>query len=141
MVRLGLGLALLLALAIPLDSQVLTRPQEGQPIRCTITSTATTSTVVTGCSAPGAAVSIYISSLQWSSSIISTTANFMRIQSGTGGTCGTATTVLHDSYALAFTTVPIVFEQPIKLTANHELCFIHAAAGTRLVNIQGYIAP
>lgn len=111
-------------------------------VKCYISSTATTSTIVTGCSAPGANLSIYVTSMQWYSSIISTTANFMRIQSGTGGTCGTATTILYDGYAsVAFGGNNVVFNTPLKLTANHELCFVHASAGTRLVSIQGFIAP
>ena len=110
-------------------------------IRCQISSTATTSTLVTGCSAPGAGLSIYLTSLQWSSSIISTTTNFMTVQAGTGGTCGTGTTVHYQGYALAFTSVTMVFQTPIKVAANSEVCFIHPGAGTRLVNIQGFIAP
>lgn len=110
-------------------------------IRCTISSTATTSTIVTGCSAPGAGLSIYLTGINWSSSIISTTANFMRIQSGTGGACGTATTVLYDGYIqAAFGSQSWTLNTPIKATANHEICFVHASAGTRLVNLTGFIA-
>lgn len=111
-------------------------------IRCTITSTATTSTVVTGCSAPGAGLSIYLTSINWSTSIISTTANFMRLQYGTGGTCGTGTTVIYDGYAsAAFGNLSWSLETPIKIAANNEVCFVHASAGTRLVNLTGFIAP
>lgn len=110
-------------------------------VNCAITSTATTSTLVTRCSAPGAGLSIYITSLQWSSSIISTTTNFMLIQDGTGGTCGTSTAVRYRGFALAFTTVPVVFNTPIKVDANSEICFLHPGAGTRFVSIQGFIAP
>lgn len=111
-------------------------------VKCYISSTATTSTIVTGCAAPGAGLSLYVTSVQWYSSIISTTANFMRLQSGTGGTCGTATVVLYDGYAsVAFGGNNVVFGTPLKLTANHELCFVHASAGTRLVSVQGFIAP
>jgi hypothetical protein len=110
-------------------------------IRCTISSTATTSTLVTGCAAPGAGLSIYITSIAWSSSIISTTVNFMRIQSGTGGTCGVSTDVLYDGYtAAAFGGAGFLTATPIKVQANEEVCFVHAAAGTRLVNMTGFIA-
>jgi hypothetical protein len=111
--------------------------------RCNISSTATTSTLITGCtSGLLGGLQFYITSMQWSSSIISTTANFMRLQSGTGGSCGTGTTVLYDGYiSAAFMPNNIVFSTPLAGGAGKELCFVHASAGTRLVSIQGYIAP
>jgi len=110
-------------------------------IACAINSTATTSTTVTGCTAPGAGLSIYITGLQWSSSVTSTVTDYMTIQDGTGGNCAAATTVRWEGYAQAFTTVPVVFQQPLKVDANSEVCFVHAGAGQRTVNIQGFIAP
>lgn len=111
-------------------------------IACNITSTATTSTLVTGCTAPGAGLSIYLTALQWSSSIISTTTNFMTIQDGTGGNCGANVTVHYRGFIpAAFNSQNIVFQTPIKADANSEICFLHPGAGTRLVSIQGFIAP
>lgn len=109
---------------------------------CNVSSTATTSAIVTGCLAPGAGLSIYITSLQWSSSIISTTTNFMTIQSGTGGNCGASVDVLYRGYqATALGNTNVVFQTPIKVPASEEVCLLHPGAGTRLVSIQGFIAP
>jgi hypothetical protein len=110
--------------------------------QCAMTSTATTSTVVTGCTAPGAGLSRYITDISYNSSIISTTANFMTLQYGTGANCGTGTTVVwRMANSPAFAPVIQSFTTPIKLGANTDLCFLHPGAGTRLINIQGYIAP
>lgn len=110
--------------------------------KCQINSTATTSTLVTGCTTGLlGGQRFFITSIQWSSSIISTTANFMRIQSGTGGTCGTGTTVLYEGYIpAAFNSVNVMFPTPLAAQSASELCFVHAGAGTRIVGIQGYIA-
>jgi len=117
---------------------------------CAFSSTATTSTIIGGCigaaatlAAPGAGVSYYIERLDWSSSIISTTANFMLIHYGTGGTCGSGTTAIYRGYISAafMPNNPAPFIKPIKVAANNEVCFVHASAGTRLINITGYIAP
>jgi len=109
-----------------------------EDFNCTMISTATILTEVTGCTAPTAG-SRYITKISWSSSIISTTTNYMLIQSGTGTACATATTSLYAGFAQAFTTVDVVLPTPIKATALHAICFIHAGAGTRNVNIQGFI--
>lgn len=111
-------------------------------VSCVVSSTAVTSAIITGCTAPGAGLSIYLTSLQWSSSIISTTTNFMTIQSGTGGNCGTAVVVHYRGYqATALGNVNVVFQTAIKAPANTEVCLLHPGAGTRLVSIQGFIAP
>lgn len=119
--------------------------------RCAMTSTATGATVVSGCfgavstmAAPGAGLAFYITGYSWSSSIISTTANFMELRYGTGGTCGTGTTAWYRGF------IPAAFNSiangdvgaiPIRVATNNEVCFIHASAGTRLINITGYVAP
>jgi len=130
------------SISIDAYGAVYRRPDHPNRVACVVSSTATTSAIVTGCSAPGAGLSIYITSLQWHSSIISTTTNFMTIQSGTGGTCGASIDVLYRGYsAPAFSNTNIVFQTPIKAPANEEICLLHPGAGTRLVNIQGFIAP
>lgn len=119
-----------------------TRNDHPSRVNCNITSTETTSTTITGCTAPAAGLSIYIQSLQWSSSIISTTTNFMTIQDGTGGNCGANVTVHYRGYIpAAFNSVNINFIPPIKVDAASEVCLLHPGAGTRLVSLQGWIAP
>ena len=107
---------------------------------CTMISTATILTEITGCAAV-AGQSYYITDVVWSSSIISTTVNFFLLQSGTGTACATATTSwLADFTTAAFGGNAIHFQTPIKVTAAHALCFIHPGAGTRNVTISGYRA-
>lgn len=112
-------------------------------LNCIISSTATSSTTVTGCEAPSiAGRSIYLRSLQWYSSIISTTSNFMTIQDGTGGNCASAVTVRYNGFtSIAFGGDSVEFNEPVKIDANSEVCFLHAGAGTRFVNIQAYVGP
>lgn len=130
------------AMAVDAYGAAYSRQDHPNRIACNVLSTATTSTIVTGCSAPGAGLSIYLTSLQWHSSIISTTTNFMTIQSGTGGNCGASVDVLYRGYAqVAFSGREAVFQTPIKAPANEEICLLHPGAGTRLVSIQGFIAP
>lgn len=117
---------------------------------CAMTSTATTSTVITTCTgavstlaAPGAGLRIYITGFEYSSSIISTTTNFMTLRTGTGGTCGTATTSLWvGSNVAAFSPRdPNLGNVPLRGATNAEVCFIHPGAGTRWINVRGYVAP
>jgi hypothetical protein len=108
--------------------------------QCAMTSTATAATVITTCSgavatlaAPGAGLRFYITDFSYSSSIISTTANFMTLRYGTGGTCGTGTTSLWvGSNAPAFSPrEPTLGPNGRKAGVNAEVCFIHPGAGTR----------
>jgi hypothetical protein len=126
-----------------LEGRLLVNANHPNRFNCAMTSTATTSTVVTGCGAPGAGLSRYITDIEYASSIIATTTNFMTLQYGTGANCGTGTTVVWRMYNNA-AFVPVIvggFTHPIKLAANTDLCFLHPGAGTRLINIRGYVAP
>lgn len=137
--RLGL-LFVALFLAWPAHAQIYTRPgQPSQDFNCTIISTATSLTEVTGCGVPTTG-SRYITGIQWSSSIISTTTNYMLIQSGTGTNCASNTTSLWAGFVpAAFDFQNVAFITPIKVTALHAICFVHPGAGTRNVNIQGFL--
>lgn len=114
-------------------------------IRCTVAvSTATTVQAVGGsCVAPGATSSIYITDVKFGTSAAAGTAadSFPTLKSGTGGTCGAATAVVWQALTAANTTVVDNLTQPIKLTANHELCWIMTTAGSKTIDIVGYIAP
>lgn len=118
-----------------------TRQDHPARINCVITSTATTSTLVTGCGAPGAGLSIYVTDITYSSSIVSSTTNVPTLQYGTGGACGTGTTVFWRGFMAAFTTIVVDLSTPIKIPNNNEVCFLHAGAGTRQVSVTGFIAP
>lgn len=130
-----------LALTLPFSNTVHGQPVLGR-VNCIVLSTTIVSTLVTGCEAPTGVNAIYIRSIQWYSSIVATTSAWMVIQDGTGGSCGTATTVRYNGYnALAFGGDSVVFNEPVKVDVASELCFVYAAAGTRLVSIQGYVGP
>lgn len=110
--------------------------------RCTMTSTATTSTVITGCTSPGAGLRRYITDISYNSSIISTTANFMTIQYGTGSNCATGVTVIYrQANSVAFLPVSEHWVTPLDTGVATDLCFLHPGAGTRLINITGFVAP
>lgn len=131
--------------AAPANVQTVTT-QRTNTFSCTMSSTATTLTEITGCGAPGGfpyPVRRYITGIQWSSSIISTTSNFMLLRAGTGSNCGTGTVDVWRSFAApAFSPVnPPIGSTAIPLPLGNALCFIHAGAGTRFINIQGYVAP
>lgn len=111
-------------------------------VRCTINSTAVTSTVVTGCAAPGASLSIYITDISFYNTIAGAAANPFTLQFGTGGTCGTGTTIFWQSWnGAALSGVEVHLTTPLRITANNEVCFLQVGAGTRLVNLAGFIAP
>lgn len=128
--------------AVDAYSTVFTRLDHNNRINCTINSTAVVSTLITGCGAPGAGLSIYITTISFYNSIAGALANPFTLQSGTGGTCAVATTIVWRAWnPAALGGINYALNTPIKLTANHELCFLQVGAGTRLVNIQGFIAP
>jgi len=125
-----------------------------EAFRCTMTSTATTLTEITGCrNSVGSTVNFsalcsgktcYVTAIQWFSSIISTTANNMLLRTGSGTNCATGTTDVYRGYsAPAFTGNIVDFPDatPLQLPFGNYLCFIHPGAGTRFVNLQGYVAP
>src|SRR6185295_2372465 len=62
---------------------------------CYLTTTATTSTAITGCAAPGAGLSIYITDISVYGGVANAITAASSVQYGTGGTCGTGTTVVY----------------------------------------------
>jgi len=146
----GLGEAFLRAV----DACLARIARHPEAFRCTMTSTATTLTEITGCrNSVGSTVNFsalcsgktcYVTAIQWFSSIISTTANNMLLRTGSGTNCATGTTDVYRGYsAPAFTGNIVDFPDatPLQLPFGNYLCFIHPGAGTRFVNLQGYVAP
>lgn len=117
----------------------------GVPISCVVAvSTATTVQAVGGsCAAPGAGLSIYITDVEFGSSAASGTAadSFPTLKSGTGGTCGSATAVIWQALGVANSTTVANYTTPVKVTANNEVCWIMSTAGSKTIQIRGYIAP
>src|SRR5262245_30155858 len=132
----------LLTLCIPslVDAQAV-NPRDRSTFRCfTHVSTATSLTALTNCAAQ-TGLSYYITDITFSSSVISATAadSQLTIKYGTGGTCGSGTTVVWVASNLAFTTVSDHFMTPIKIPHGNELCWIHSPAGTKSVVVLGFI--
>lgn len=109
-----------------------------------IVSTATTIQAIGGsCVAPGAGLSIYVTDIEFGSSAASGVAadSFPTLKSGTGGTCGAATAVEWQALTAANVTQVANYTVPRKIPANSELCWIMTTAGSKTVQINGFIAP
>lgn len=121
------------------------RSDQWNRIRCTVAvSTATTVQAVGGsCVAPGAALSIYVTDIDFGSSAASGVAadSFPTLKYGTGGTCGSGTTVFWQALTAANSTQTGNYSTPVKIPANNELCWIMTTAGSKTINILGFIAP
>lgn len=120
------------------------RPGHPNPIQCTVTvSTATTLTAVGGsCAAPGAGLSIYITDVNFQASAAGIAADaFPTLKSGTGGTCGSGTAVIWQALTAAAVIAVDNRVMPIKVTANNEICWISSTAGSKAIQIGGFIAP
>ncbi len=114
--------------------------------RCTVAvSTATTIQAVGGsCAAPGAGLSLYITDILFSTNAAGIAADsFNTLKYGTGGTCGTGTTVFWAAFTAAATQAAAQqsLATPIKIPANNEICWINTTAGSKFLVISGFIAP
>jgi hypothetical protein len=113
-------------------------------ISCVVTvSTATTIQAVGGsCAAPGAGLSLYVTDIEFSTSAAGIAADaFPTLKTGTGGTCGTGTAVVWQALTAAAGVFVSNSTIPIKLPANSELCWITSTAGSKALQIRGFIAP
>lgn len=108
---------------------------------CAFTTTATTSTAVTGCLAPGAGLSRYITGVQIGGGVATGATAPAIAQYGTGTNCGTGTTIAYRCYHPATAQCDTQLMVPIKLGANTDLCLLDAATGTKIINVQGFVAP
>lgn len=107
---------------------------------CNITTTATSSTVITSCTAPGAGLSRYITDITIYGSA-STVSTATILQYGTGASCGTGTTVVYRCGHPAASQCQAMQRTSIVTAANTDLCILSAETGTKTVSVQGYIAP
>lgn len=112
----------------------------GRSFSCHMTSTATTLTMITGCDVI-AGNRYIITDIVSTASVISTSANYFILSSGTGTNCGTTNTARYGAMSLAFTTVSTELKTPIATGVAEMLCFTHAATGTKDITINGFIAP
>jgi hypothetical protein len=107
------------------------------------TSTAVVITAVGGsCIAPGAGLSIYLTDIMFSASAAGIAADaFPTLKYGTGGTCGTGTTVFWGALTAAAIRTADNFHTPLKIPANNEICWISTTAGSKFIVLSGFIAP
>lgn len=114
-------------------------------VHCVVTvSTATTITAVGGsCAAQGAGLSLYITDISFGTSAAAGTAadSFPTLKSGTGSTCGTGTAVVWQGLTTANSTLIENRTTPIKVAANSDLCWIMSTAGSKTIQISGFVAP
>lgn len=108
-----------------------------------VTSTATVLTLVPGCTAPGAGLSRYVTDVSFSSNANAIGADaFPTLKYGTGGACGTGTTVFWGRLtAVANFSDQESYMIPFKIPANNEICWIATTAGSKFVIVNGFIAP
>lgn len=126
------------------EGRLLVETDHPNRFRCTVTvSTATSLTAVSGsCAAPGAGLSLYVTDIAFSASASGIGADaFPTLKYGTGGTCGTGTTVFWGALSAAAVVATQTFATPLKLPANNEICWINSTAGSKFIVIGGYIAP
>lgn len=120
------------------------RQDHPNAIRCTVTvSTATTIQAVGGsCAAPGAGLSLYLTDILFGASAAGIGADaFPTLKYGTGGTCGTGTTVFWGALTAAAIVATDNRSIPIKIPANNEVCWISSTAGSKFLVLGGFIAP
>lgn len=147
--KIGLAIIIFAAIVALLPHQPKVHAQQfsgANAINCVVTvSTATTIQAVGGnCVAPGSIYRLYITDVQFSASASGITADsFPTLKTGTGGTCGSNTSVVWTAFTAAAAQASVVqdFTTPIKLPLNQELCWIESTAGSKTVTINGYIAP
>lgn len=120
-----------------------TRQDHPKRFHCVVTvSTATTLQAVGGsCAAPGAGLSLYVTDVFFSASASGIAADaFPTLKYGTGGTCGTGTAVFWQALTAAAIVTQDNRSIPIKIPANNEICWITSTAGSKAIQISGFIA-
>lgn len=140
---LALALVALLLVTGSAQAQAFTT---GTFIRCTVEiSTSTSLTAVGGsCVAPPQGYSIYITGILFATNAGAIAADsFNTLKYGTGGTCGTGTTVFWGAMTAAAVQATVIqsFPTPIKIPAANEVCWINSTAGSKFLVITGYLAP
>lgn len=133
--------------AVDAYSAAYVRQDHPNRIRC-FTAAVSTATILTAfagsCATPGAGLSLYITDVSFASNASGIAADaFPTLKYGTGGACGTGTTVVWGAFGEAAIqdTIFQSFTTPIKIPANNELCWMNTTAGSKFVSVHGFIAP
>jgi len=124
------------------DGKVYVRSFDWNPLFAT-TGLSTATTLTELIAVPGASVSVYITGWKCSSSAASTTTTDQQctLKYGTGTNCGTGTTYVDGCFQGSNGGCAESMDSPIKLPANNALCWIHAAAGSKIVRVNYFLAP
>jgi hypothetical protein len=110
--------------------------------RCYLSTAATTRTLITGCSAPGAGLAYYVTGAVIMGGVVTGATAAALLESGTGGTCGAATVQLIACQHPATSGCVVASAQPIgRAVTNGELCITSGETGTKWVTVWGYVAP
>lgn len=131
---------------LPLDGfgALFARSDHPNRFSCVVAvSTATTIQAVGGsCVAPGAGLSLYVTDIEFSTSAAGIAADaFPTLKYGTGGTCGSNTTVFWQALTAAAGVFVSNSTIPVKIPANNEICWITSTAGSKTLQLRGFIAP
>lgn len=137
MKRLALAALVLFALCTPWSYA---QPSRGIQVECVLSTTATTSTLITGCEAPPPGFAIFITDISVYGDAATIAANPATIQSGTGSTCGTGTKIHHMCQHAAVSGCEAHYITPARAVTEGNVCVLDANAGTKNVTIKGYIA-
>jgi hypothetical protein len=108
-------------------------------IICNLSTTATSSTQVTGCEVV-ASNSIWVTSITVGGGVATGATAPAVIQSGTSTAC-TGPAVFYRCGHPAQSTCTIPFNPAVKLTQAHGICLLDATVGTKWVTITGFVAP
>lgn len=105
-----------------------------------IVTVSTATTLTAGCSAVAGNRAMYITDIEFGSSVASTTAadSFPTLKFGTGTTCGTGTTVFWQAMTGANVTAVTTLTTPIKIPKGNDVCWIHSVAGSKTLQIHGF---
>ncbi len=111
---------------------------------CSVVNDSTTTLVAftgVGCVKNDGQTAFYITDIQAGASAASTVTTDVQLQLkyGTGTNCGTGTTVLWNSYNLAFQPVVQQFKTPLKVPGGKDLCWMDAVTGSKTFIVMGYL--
>lgn len=111
---------------------------------CTVAVSVATILTAVGapCAAPGAGLSLYVTDVFFSASAAGIAADaFPTLKYGTTGSCGTGTTIFWQALSAAAVIAVDNRSVPIKIPANNEICWIDSTAGSKTLQVSGFIAP
>jgi hypothetical protein len=135
--RLALAAIVLLALFTNTQAQ----STRGTLVECVLTTTATTSTLITGCEAPGAGFAIYITDIGVYGDAATATATPAIIQSGTGSTCATGTKIHFYCQHPVTNGCATNFNTAARAAPEGNVCILDGTTGSKFVTIKGYVGP